>query len=72
MMFQALDNEDNWTETALQHLRNKFSPEKTETKIKEGVFDGPEICDMMLDTLRKKKLKPTESEQTHYYSFGGK
>lgn len=62
MMFQVLHKEDNWTETALQHLRNKFSPEKSETKIKEDVFDGPEIWDLMLDTERKRKLKPTESE----------
>lgn len=33
-MFQVLDNEDDWTESEFQHLRKKFSLEKSQVKMK--------------------------------------
>ena len=54
---KAMDRHGN----TLQHLRNKFSLDKSEAKLKEGVFVGPEICELMIDDEFKQKLKPVES-----------
>jgi len=54
---KAMDRHGN----AFQHLRNKFGLDKSEAKLKEGVFVGPEIRELMLDDEFKQKLKPVES-----------
>lgn len=39
-----------------QHLKNNFGLKKTETDIKEGVFVGSEIGELMFDNEFKRKL----------------
>jgi len=62
MDYQAMDRLLRcWNALAFQHLRSKFGLDKSEAKLKEGVFVGPEIRDLMLDDEFKQKLKPVES-----------
>lgn len=39
-----------------QHLKNNFGLKKIETDIKEGVFVGSEICELIFDNDFKRKL----------------
>lgn len=40
-----------------QHLKNNFGLKKIETDIKEGVFVGSEICELMFDNEVQKEIE---------------
>ena len=43
-----------------QYLREKFGAEKTDAKLKAGIFVGPQIWELMCDPEFKNKLNPLE------------
>ena len=53
---KALDHDGN----GFQHLREKFGTEKTDAKLKAGIFVGPQIRELMCDPEFKNKLNPFE------------
>ena len=53
---KAMDHEGN----GFQYLRQKFGAEKTDAKLKAGIFIGPQIREMMCDSEFKNKLNQLE------------
>ena len=43
-----------------QYLREKFGAEKTDAKLKAGIFVGPQIRELTCDPKFKNKLNPLE------------
>ena len=53
---KKLDHDGN----GFQYLREKFGAEKTDAKLKAGIFIGPQIRELMCDPKFKNKLNPVE------------
>lgn len=53
---KALKKDSN----GFQYLKKKFGVEKSDAKLKEGVFVGPEIRELILDDEFKTQLQPVE------------
>ena len=54
---KSLDKDGNF----IKYLRNKF-PKLSDTKINEGIFDGPQIRTMINDEIFVTKMNHTEKE----------
>ena len=63
---KAVDHEGN----GFQYLRQKFGAEKTDAKLKAGIFIGPQILEMMCDSELKNKLKQLDNMLKAYRRMG--